>query len=155
MKMRVCAEGALQTNYTVGDVEISYARGVAVYEKNDAKLYCVLRDGSVYVTRDNFGGSVVGIIPEIISIGQYDDGVFLLDTRERLKILEVDDKMSISTSTVASGVGYADGSADFTFYVRRNGSVSCASKLDICPPVERLTGLVHKVSSANIEGITL
>lgn len=109
----------------------------------------------MYVTKANFSGEVVGIVDNVVSIGQYEDGVFLLDAQERLLTLKYGADASVSTQIVASGVGYADGSADFIFYVNRDGTAVCASKHDICPPVDNLTGLVHQVSSANAEGITL
>ena len=151
---RVCAEGALQTNYTVGDEVAEGVQRVAVYERGGVRLYCALKDRRVYVTEGGFGGRVAGTVDDVVSIGQHEAGVFLLDGAERLLTLEYS-QGQISTHAVDSGVGYADGSADFILYVRRDGSVECSSGHGLCPPTGNLTGLVHRVVSANAEGITL
>lgn len=152
VNLRICAERAVQTNFVIDGEELTDVQGAAVFVQQDTRLYCILKDQTVRVSIKGFKGEVVKTIENVVSLGQYSGGVFILDGYGSLSILTYDG--AVGTHQVMSDVAYADGAENFAVYVMRNGTFSCSSETQLCPTAD-LQGLVHRVVQANAEGITI
>ena len=152
LNLRICAERAVQTNFVIDGEELTGVQGAAVFAQQDTRLYCVLKDQTVRVSINGFKGEVVKTIENVVSLGQYSGGAFILDGYGSLSILTYDGV--VGTHQVMSDVAYADGAENFAVYVMRNGTFRCSGAAQLCPTAD-LQGLVHRVVQANAEGITI